>query len=90
MSEIPWNNLVTKIGVIIICVVALYVTFQALSWGYITSQEFMLVLGAILTAWGIGIVGARTYGLGKKSGYQQGYNVGLKYALELKESLKEK
>lgn len=90
MSEIPWNNLITKIGVIVICVVALYVTFQALSWGYITSQEFMLILWAILAAWGIGAVGTATFGLGKKSGYQEGYAEGLEYALKLKKSLKER
>jgi len=84
MSEIPWDTILARLGMIVISVVALYVSFMALTGGYLTTEQFWLVLWSILGAWGIAGGLAGTYSLGKKSGYQQGYYVGLKEGLELK------
>lgn len=84
MSDIPYEAIIQRIGVIIICVLAIYATWQALIYQYITADEFLIILGAILAAWGIGTIGAGTFRLGEKAGFQKGYTQGLEMALKIK------
>jgi len=76
-----WEAIVTRVSVLAICIVALYVALQALSWNYITSDEFLLILWGVLAAWGIGIIGTSTFKMGNKTGYREGYAKGLEFGL---------
>jgi len=62
------ETLVTKIGVIIVSVTALLVAYQALTLGQVSSTQFMMILWAVLGAWGVSIVGNRFVNLAKEAG----------------------
>lgn len=87
-NSIPWDLILTRIGLIVISVMALYVALQALSWNYITKTEFLYVLWAILGAWGIGAAGGGIFKLGDRAGYQRGYAKGLTVGLEIERTRK--
>lgn len=65
------ETLITKIGVIIVSVVALLVAYQTLLLEQITSTQFMMILWAVLGAWGLGAVGNRFVNLAKEAGVSE-------------------
>lgn len=83
LNSIPWDLILTRIGLIAISLMGLYVALQALSWNYITKTEFLYIFWAILMAWGIGAAGGGVFKLGDTAGYQRGYSKGLTVGLEI-------
>jgi len=85
-----WEVVTRQLSILAVSIIALYVALQALAWNYITPDQFLLILWAILGAWGIGIIGTATFKAGTKSGYQQGYSEALQYVYKMQKTNEKK
>lgn len=70
------ESVIKQLSIVLISVLALVLSFQALAWNLIGKDEFLLILGGILAAYGIGIVGFGVYGAGKRTGFSEGFREG--------------